>query len=182
MVSLLELQRSFAAALRDPTVDCAVTPAANLAIYRNNSALAFRGALEAGFPVVRARVGDDYFGQLVHHYREALSLTQRRSAFRRRGLRRVPRRPFARWRLRLARRSGAHRVVSRRVADRSRAARGGRRGARALRSCATGRSGFHVAAVPAPARFRVSRLLRVAGQSGDKCARQWINHWARNRG
>lgn len=69
MASLRELQRSFAAALRDPAAECPVTPPANLAIYRNNSALAFRGVLEAGFPVVRARVGDDYFGQLAHHYR-----------------------------------------------------------------------------------------------------------------
>jgi uncharacterized protein len=69
MASLLELQRSFAAALRDPALSCAVTPAANLAIYRNNSAANFRGALEASFPVIRARVGDDYFGQLAYHYR-----------------------------------------------------------------------------------------------------------------
>ena len=71
MASLRELQRSFAAALRDPAADCPVTPPANLAIYRNNAALAFRGALEASFPVVRARVGDDYFRQLAHHYRES---------------------------------------------------------------------------------------------------------------
>ena len=69
MASLLELQRSFGAALRDPSVNCPVAPAANLAIYRNNSAHAFRGTLAASFPVIRARVGDDYFGQLAHHYR-----------------------------------------------------------------------------------------------------------------
>jgi hypothetical protein len=71
MASLRDLQRSFAATLRDPAADCPVTPPANLAIYRNNSAHAFRGALEAGFPVIRARVGDDYFGQLAFRYREA---------------------------------------------------------------------------------------------------------------
>jgi uncharacterized protein len=69
MASLHELQRSFAAALRDPALSCAVTPAANLAIYRNNAARNFSAALEAGFPVIRARVGDDYFSQLAHHYR-----------------------------------------------------------------------------------------------------------------
>jgi hypothetical protein len=71
MASLRELQRSFAAALRDPAADCPVAPPANLAIYRNNSALAFRGALEASFPVIRTRVGDDYFGQLARRYRTA---------------------------------------------------------------------------------------------------------------
>jgi hypothetical protein len=71
MASLRELQRSFAAALRDSAAECPVTPLANLAIYRNNSAHAFRGALETSFPVIRARVGDDYFGQLAHRYREA---------------------------------------------------------------------------------------------------------------
>jgi hypothetical protein len=71
MASLRELQRSFAAALRDAGADCPVLPPSNLSIYRNNSAHAFRGALEASFPVTRARVGDDYFRQLAHHYRGA---------------------------------------------------------------------------------------------------------------
>jgi len=71
MASLRELQRSFAAALHDPAAECPVAPPANLAIYRNNSSQAFRSALEASFPVIRARVGDDYFGQLAHYYRKA---------------------------------------------------------------------------------------------------------------
>ena len=71
MASLRELQGSFAAALRDPAVACQVTPSANLAIYRNNVSHAFRSALETSFPVVRRRVGEEYFGQLAHHYREA---------------------------------------------------------------------------------------------------------------
>jgi hypothetical protein len=70
MASLRELQTSFAAALRDPARDCAVSPLANLSIYRNNARHAFRATLESSFPVVRRRVGDEYFGQLVHHYRE----------------------------------------------------------------------------------------------------------------
>jgi len=70
MASLLELQRSFAASLRDPRTDCAVSPPANLAIYRNNAESAFRGALEISFPVVRRRVGDDYFRQLAARYRQ----------------------------------------------------------------------------------------------------------------
>jgi hypothetical protein len=70
MASLRELQRSFAAALRDPHVACAVLPPANLAIYRNNARAAFLGALELTFPVVRRRVGDDYFRQLATFYRE----------------------------------------------------------------------------------------------------------------
>jgi len=70
MASLLDLQRSFAAALRDPDVACAVVPPANLAVYRNNARAAFVSALELTFPVVRRRVGDDYFRQLATHYRE----------------------------------------------------------------------------------------------------------------
>jgi hypothetical protein len=71
MASLRDLQQSFAAALRDPEVACPVAPSSNLSIYRNNSAQSFRSALEASFPVTRARVGDDYFRQLAHRYREA---------------------------------------------------------------------------------------------------------------
>jgi hypothetical protein len=69
MVSLRELQRAFAAALRDPAADCPVRPAARMAIYRGNVGANFRGALEITFPILRRRVGDDYFGQLAHHYR-----------------------------------------------------------------------------------------------------------------
>lgn len=71
MASLLELQRAFAAALRDPRATCAVSPPANLAIYRNNAEFAFRHALEVAFPVLRRRVGDDYFRQLATLYRRA---------------------------------------------------------------------------------------------------------------
>lgn len=69
MASLRELQRSFAAALRDPSVACAVLPPANLAIYRNNSGGGFQSAMESTYPVVRRRVGDDYFRQLAVLYR-----------------------------------------------------------------------------------------------------------------
>lgn len=69
MASLRELQRSFAAALREPGSDCAVTPPENLSVYRNNAATGFRAALQRTFPVVRRRVGDDYFRQLAVHHR-----------------------------------------------------------------------------------------------------------------
>ena len=69
MASLREMQGAFAAALRDPAASCAVRPAANLSIYRNNTAIAFRTALEGSFPVLRRRVGDDYFRQLSAQYR-----------------------------------------------------------------------------------------------------------------
>jgi hypothetical protein len=71
MASLLELQRSFAASLRDSRAACAVSPAANLSIYRNNAESSFRGALEISFPVLQRRVGADYFRQLAHQYRRA---------------------------------------------------------------------------------------------------------------
>lgn len=70
MASLRELQASFAAALRDPAANCAVVPRENLSIYRNNAAIAFRNALASSFPVVRRRVGDDYFRQLAVKFRE----------------------------------------------------------------------------------------------------------------
>jgi hypothetical protein len=70
MASLRDLQHSFAAALRDPSATCAVRPGANLAIYRNNAELQFRNALAISFPVLRRRVGDDYFRQLAFHYRQ----------------------------------------------------------------------------------------------------------------
>jgi hypothetical protein len=69
MASLLELQRAFARTLREADADCAVQPLRNLSIYRNNVAAAFHNALAIAFPVLRARVGDDYFRQLAHHYR-----------------------------------------------------------------------------------------------------------------
>ena len=70
MASLRELQRSFAAALHDPGNACPVLPSSNLAIYRNNASINFREALALTFPVVRRRVGDDYFRQLCTRYRE----------------------------------------------------------------------------------------------------------------
>jgi hypothetical protein len=70
VASLRELQVSFAATLRDPSARCEVLPLENMGIYRNNAAVAFRTALECSFPVLRKRVGDDYFRQLVTQYRE----------------------------------------------------------------------------------------------------------------
>jgi hypothetical protein len=70
MASLLELQLSFAAALHDPGAGCAVRPAANLDVYRNNARHQFRKALAISFPVLLRRVGDDYFRQLCFHYRQ----------------------------------------------------------------------------------------------------------------
>src|SRR5689334_8457134 len=63
------MQSSFAAALRDDSIACAVLPSENLSIYRNNASVSFRVALEHTFPVVRRRVGDDYFRQLSVQYR-----------------------------------------------------------------------------------------------------------------
>jgi hypothetical protein len=69
MASLRDLQREFASALRDPAGGCAVQPHANLDIYRHNTLIQFGRALEISYPVLRQRVGPDYFRQLVHHYR-----------------------------------------------------------------------------------------------------------------
>jgi hypothetical protein len=70
VASLREVQAGFAAALRDPEAACAVSPTGNFSIYRNNSFHAFHSALELGFPVLRKRVGEDYFRQLVALYRQ----------------------------------------------------------------------------------------------------------------
>lgn len=71
MASLLDQQRAFAAALRgaDARADAGVEPVVNLDVYRRNSDWQFRNALASSFPVVRRRVGDDYFQQLAGEYR-----------------------------------------------------------------------------------------------------------------
>src|SRR6185295_6331029 len=69
VASLRDVQREFAVALRDPSAACPVRPAGNFSIYRNNTAISFRTTLEGAFPVVRRRVGDDYFHQLSAQYR-----------------------------------------------------------------------------------------------------------------
>lgn len=78
MPALLELQRSFAAGLRGLPHDAhywagsdGISATARLAVYRNNSRALFEQALERTFPVVRQRVGQDYFRQLTHFYRVA---------------------------------------------------------------------------------------------------------------
>lgn len=77
MASLHDLQASFAAALRGDTqrVAADVTSdrfesAERLQVYQNNSRAMFEGALERTYPVLRRRVGDEYFRQLAHGYRE----------------------------------------------------------------------------------------------------------------
>jgi hypothetical protein len=82
--SLLEAQREFArelvaapgAAHAAPADDvwAARPPIATgdrLAVYRNNAWQFFRAALELTYPVVRRRVGEDFFRQLAREYRDA---------------------------------------------------------------------------------------------------------------
>lgn len=76
MASLPELQARFSAALRgDPDVlarevsSGGIDAAGRVSIYRNNSLAMFEGALERTYPVLRRRVGDDYFHQLARDYR-----------------------------------------------------------------------------------------------------------------
>jgi hypothetical protein len=75
---LPELQRRFAAALHDRpceaeswAADDGIAAAARLRVYRGNARAQFEQALAATFPVLQGRVGEDYFRQLAHHYREA---------------------------------------------------------------------------------------------------------------
>jgi hypothetical protein len=72
VASLRELQHQFAAALRRPSgegAECDVQPVADLDVYRHNAEYQFRNALGISYPVLRQRVGEDYFRQLAHHYR-----------------------------------------------------------------------------------------------------------------
>lgn len=77
MPGLLELQRRFAAALRGgAAADAAewaegdgLPPAARVRVYAHNARAFFEQALELTYPVVRRRVGDDYFRQLAVAYR-----------------------------------------------------------------------------------------------------------------
>ena len=76
MPALLELQRQFAAGLRGERVDAGswveddgLLPAARLGVYANNSRAFFEQALALTYPVLRRRVGDDYFDQLASLYR-----------------------------------------------------------------------------------------------------------------
>lgn len=78
MPALLELQRSFAAGLRDAPHDAeawavndGIQAAARLRVYRNNSRAIFAQALQLTYPVLERRVGHDYFRQLTHHFRNA---------------------------------------------------------------------------------------------------------------
>lgn len=78
MLGLLELQHAFAAGLRGAPHDAdawaasdRVPAEARLSLYRINARTVFEQALAATYAVVRERVGDDYFRQLVHFYRRA---------------------------------------------------------------------------------------------------------------
>ena len=93
MASLPELQAHFPAALRgDPDAlarevsSGGIDAAGRVSIYRNNSLAMFEGALERTYPVLRCRVGDDYFHQLVRGYRARHPSRQRRPALDRRAL------------------------------------------------------------------------------------------------
>jgi hypothetical protein len=75
--------RAFAAALRTQATDQDVTafaeaivedglPAeARLRVYRNNGHAVFADALQRTYPVLRRRVGDEFFARLAAEYREA---------------------------------------------------------------------------------------------------------------
>lgn len=69
MASLRDLQAAFRRSILDgedatvaPLVlDAGIAPAQRLQIYRNNTFISLREALETAFPVVRRLVGDDFF-------------------------------------------------------------------------------------------------------------------------
>jgi len=74
------LQADFAAALVEPSAAAALTPALvghdagvldRLALYRGNVSAAWEKALANAYPVVRALVGDEFFGGLARAYSRA---------------------------------------------------------------------------------------------------------------
>lgn len=80
--TLLQLQRSMAQGLRanadaaaanapGSPPDDAVVAEPGWAIYRNNARQFFHSALAATYPVLRRRVGDDFFRQLAQEFRAA---------------------------------------------------------------------------------------------------------------
>ena len=81
--TLADLQTRFGAALRSAgkdadaaigalaecIVDDGLAPASRVQVYRNNSRAMFEAALERTYPVLRRRVGEDYFRGLAREYR-----------------------------------------------------------------------------------------------------------------
>jgi hypothetical protein len=82
--ALAELQARFASALRAGgdrhddraaslaacVVDDGLAPGARVQVYRNNVRALFEGALARTYPVLRRRVGEDYFARLADEYRQ----------------------------------------------------------------------------------------------------------------
>lgn len=81
MQVLRKAQREFTRSLRadatsspGPAIFAETPPIAaadRVAIYRNNTRQFFRTALALTYPVLQRRVGEEYFRQLAHEYREA---------------------------------------------------------------------------------------------------------------
>ncbi len=56
-------------ALAECIVDDGLAPGSRVQVYRNNSRAMFEGALERTYPVLRRRVGAEYFSDLAREYR-----------------------------------------------------------------------------------------------------------------
>jgi hypothetical protein len=59
-----------AAALAECIVNDGLPPVARVQVYRNNVRALFEGALARTYPVLRQRVGEDYFARLSAEYRQ----------------------------------------------------------------------------------------------------------------
>jgi hypothetical protein len=59
-----------ATALAECIVDDGLAPAARVQVYRNNVQAMFEGALARTYPVLRRRVGEEYFARLSVEYRQ----------------------------------------------------------------------------------------------------------------
>jgi hypothetical protein len=72
--AMLDARDSVGAAPGDADLIASGAPVpvpARVAVYRNNTRVFFRNALERSFPVLQRRVGDEAFGQLASAYRDA---------------------------------------------------------------------------------------------------------------
>jgi len=64
------LPRVSTTALAECIVDDGLAPAARVQVYRNNVQAMFEGALARTYPVLKRRVGEDYFARLAVEYRQ----------------------------------------------------------------------------------------------------------------
>ena len=175
MASLRELQRSFAAALRDPGWPVRCCRPANLAIYRNNAQHHVSRSAGADFPGGAPARRRRLFPPALRPLPPALSFAQWRPALGRVATSPAFSRLISRHRLRLARRSRASRVGAATCLLTSESPA---LGVEALGELCTGRLErlvFGLQPLAATARFRISRCSPCGSPIRPIMPHPWIN-------